>query len=275
MFNDISIIKVKEYWNNRPCNIRHSLKELGTTEYYEEVKNRKYFVESHIPKFAEFEKWKDKKVLEIGCGIGTDTLSFLQHGAYVTAVDVSEESIRIAEQRIKLFGFESTHARFFHGNAEELSKFVPIEKYDLIYSFGVIHHTPNPENVLNEIKKYMGPDSILKVMVYNKLSWKVFWIWATFGHFCSFRDLDGLIARYSEAQTGCPVTYSYTKKSVKELLKNFKIIDMRIDHIFPYDIKSYKNHQYKKVWYFRWMPDVLFRILERILGWHICITAIS
>lgn len=269
----ILIDRVKEYWNKRPCNVKHSSKELGTREYFEEVKNRKYFVEPHIPKFAEFERWHDKKVLEIGCGIGTDTVSFLQNGAYVTAVDLSEESIRIAEQRIKLFDFNSTHIKFFHGNAEELSKFVPLEKYDLIYSFGVIHHTPNPKNVLNEIKKYMGHGSILKIMVYNKLSWKVLWIWATFGRFCGWRSLDGLIAQYSEAQTGCPVTYSYTKKSIKSLLNNFKIIDMKIDHIFPYDIKSYKNYQYKKVWYFRWMPNILFRLLENIFGWHICITA--
>ena len=55
---------VKNYWNSRPCNIRHSKKEFGSKEYFNDVEHRKYFVEPHIPKFAEFEKWKGKKVLE-------------------------------------------------------------------------------------------------------------------------------------------------------------------------------------------------------------------
>ena len=71
-----AIDKVKDYWNERPCNIRHSHKEVGTRQYFDEVEARKYFVEPHIPRFAEFESWQGKKVLEIGCGIGTDTINF-------------------------------------------------------------------------------------------------------------------------------------------------------------------------------------------------------
>ncbi len=87
-FADIPIDAVRVYWNNRPCNIRHSTKPVGTREYFDEVEARKYFVEPHIPAFAEFSRWKDKRVLEIGCGLGTDTMSFLREGARVTAVDI-------------------------------------------------------------------------------------------------------------------------------------------------------------------------------------------
>jgi hypothetical protein len=67
--------KVKEFWDSRPCDIRRSPKPIGTKEYFDEVEARKYFVEPHIPRFAEFSTGKGK-VLEIGYGNGTDTINF-------------------------------------------------------------------------------------------------------------------------------------------------------------------------------------------------------
>src|SRR6476620_3443799 len=138
-FENTSIQKVSEYWDSRPCNIRHSPKPVGTKEYSDEVEARKYFVESHIPGFADFERWRGKKVLEIGCGIGTDTINFARAGAAVTAVDLSAESLKLANKRAEVFGL-GDRINFIEANAERLSEFVKPEAYDLIYSFGVIHH---------------------------------------------------------------------------------------------------------------------------------------
>lgn len=269
IFEQIDISNVHSYWNNRPCNIRHSTKEVGSKEYFAEVEQRKYMVEPHIPGFAEFEKWKGKKVLEIGCGIGTDTINFARAGAQVTAVDLSDKSLELAKQRAEVFGLD---VKFYNANSEELSKTVPVEKYDLIYSFGVLHHTPHPEKAFEELKKYMGPDSTIKIMVYYRLSWKVLWIILTYG-LGQFWKADELIAKYSEAQTGCPVTYSYTKKTVKKLLSGFTITDVSVDHIFPYVIKDYVKYRYRFVWYFRILPRPVFRWLEKHFGWHLCVTA--
>ena len=272
-FQDIPINKVSEYWNARPCNIRHSSKPVGTREYYDEVEARKYAVEYHIPDFAEFNRWQGKRVLEIGCGIGTDTMSFARAGAQVTAVDLTEKSLEVARQRAKVFGMED-RIRFIQANAEKLSDSVPVEPYDLVYSFGVIHHTPHPELVLEQIRKYVKPDSTVKIMVYNRWSWKVFWILFVYGK-GQFWKVNRLIAEYSEAQTGCPVTYSYSRTSGRKWLEDhgFQVTDVKVDHIFPYSIPEYVKYQYKKVWYFRWMPRFLFRALERAFGWHLCLTA--
>src|SRR5947207_14015432 len=103
-FQGVSIDAVREYWNGRPCNIRHSAAPIGSREYFDQVEARKYFVEPHIFAFAQFAKWTGKRVLEIGCGIGTDTMNFARAGAQVTAVDISARSLDLARQRARIFG---------------------------------------------------------------------------------------------------------------------------------------------------------------------------
>jgi len=268
-----TITQVHDYWNARPCNIRHSTRPVGTREYFDEVEARKYLVESHISGFADFQRWRGKKVLEIGCGLGTDTINFARNGAHVTAVDLTEKSLELARQRARVFGL-GDRIRFIQANAEELSSTVPVEPYDLVYSFGVIHHTPQPGRVLDEIRKYVTPRSTVKIMVYNRWSWKVLWILFVYGK-CQFWKLNGLIAGYSEAQTGCPVTYSYSRAGGRRWLAEhgFRTTDATVDHIFPYRIADYVQYRYKVVWYFRWMPKRMFRALERAFGWHLCLTA--
>src|SRR5262245_44367835 len=137
-FSETSIDAVREYWNRRPCNLRHSPSPVGTRQYFDEVEARKYFVEPHIPGFAQHGRWAGKRVLEIGCGLGTGTMNFARAGAQVTAVDLSSKSLELARQRADVFGL-SDRISFVEANAERLSEFVKPEHYDLVYSFGVIH----------------------------------------------------------------------------------------------------------------------------------------
>ena len=272
-FSRITIKEVQEYWDRRPCNVRHSPQPVGTKEYFDEVEARKYFVEPHIPGFAEFERWRGKSVLEIGCGIGTDTVSFARHGAVVTAVELSERSLEIARKRVEVYGLQD-RVRFFRGSAEKLSSLVPVEPYDLVYSFGVIHHTPHPERVVEQMRYYTRPGSTLKIMVYHRRSWKVFWIVLGYGQ-GRFWRLAEIVAEHSEAQSGCPVTYTYTRSEACALLERhgFRATQVRVDHIFAYRIADYVRYRYVRVWPFRWVPQPAFRWLERHFGWHLCVTA--
>jgi len=196
-FRQVPIEQVRDFWDRRPCNIRHSPKPVGTQEYFDEVEARKYFVEPHILRFAEFERWRGRKVLEIGCAIGTDTINFARHGAQVTAVELSEKSLEVARQRAEVYGLQN-RIRFYLGNAEELTTFVPVEPYDLIYSFGVIHHTPHPERIIEQMRNYVRPGSMVKIMVYHRYAWKVLWIVLTYGK-GQFWRLEELVAQHSEA----------------------------------------------------------------------------
>lgn len=247
---------VKQYWNARPCNIRHSQKEVGTREYFDEVEARKYFVEPHIPAFAEFEKWRGKKVLEIGCGIGTDAVNFARHGADYTAVELSIESLRVAQKRFDVFGLTG---RLLQGDAEALADQLKGEQFDLIYSFGVLHHTPHPERAFSAIRQLLAPTGQLRCMLYARNSWKASMIEA---------GLD-----QPEAQYGCPIANTYTKDAVVDLLNGFRVTSITQDHIFPYQVEAYKNYRYEKEAWFDAMPADVFRALETTLGWHLLIKA--
>ena len=197
----MSIEEVKQYWNQRPCNIRHSNKEIGSKEYFLEVSKRKYIVEPHILEFANFEQWRNKKVLEVGCGIGTAAHSFIENGAIYKGIDLSEQSIKIAKQRLNIFDLNGV---IEEGDIESYSS---KEKYDLVYSFGVLHHTPDTQKAIKNIYNLLKEGGTFKLMLYAKNSWKYFCI------------KDGL-ERY-EAQSGVPIADVYTHDEVYNLLKDF------------------------------------------------------
>ena len=87
--------KIKKYWNKKPCNIGFSKSKLFSKKYFDEVRKKKYFVENHIRKFADFKKWKNKRVLEIGFGIGTDACEFIKSGANYKGLELSNKSFDI------------------------------------------------------------------------------------------------------------------------------------------------------------------------------------
>ncbi len=272
-FTDKSIADVRRYWNSRPCNFRHSPKPVGSREYFDEVELRKYRVEPHIPAFAEFERWRRKRVLEVGCGLGTDSINFARAGAELTAVDLSSESLRLAEQRAEVMGV-ADRIRFVEANAEELATTFAGEQFDLVYSFGVIQHTPHPDRAIEQIRALVAPGGKLRLMVYHRRSWKVFWIVVAQSR-GRFWKTDELVARHSEAQTGCPVTYTYTRSEGRSLVERagFRVRKVSVDHVFPYRIRDYVEYRYVKEPYFRWLPASWFRAFERRLGWHLLIDA--
>ncbi len=158
------------YWDAQPCNVRHSDKPVGSVEYSIEVAQRKYRVEPHIPDFAEFYLAHGKCVLDVGCGIGTDTIEFAMRGARVVAVDTSEESLRIAKLRAAAIGLDVTFTDHIPGVYEA-------GFFDIIYCFGVLHHVQMPLLMLGKMRRLCHRNTTLKVMVYHRWSWKALRIW--------------------------------------------------------------------------------------------------
>lgn len=258
MFELATIETVAEYWNRRPCNIRHSKADVGTRAFFDDVEKRKYFVEPHIPEFADFARWRDKRVLEIGCGLGTDAANFARAGADYTGAELSKVSLDLARRRFDVFGLKGT---FVHCNAEELAEDVRESSFDLVYSFGVIHHTTNPDAVIRQARRVIRPNGEFRLMLYAKDSWKNTMIDAGFDQ--------------PEAQSGCPIAFTYTQADVRALLcaNGFAAASIAQDHIFPYVIEKYVRYEYELQPWFASMPLEMFRALEKRFGWHMLITA--
>jgi len=268
----MSIADVEKYWSAGPCNIRHSQVSIedDPLDYSRQVTGRKLYVEPHIRAHAGFRQWDNEKVLDLGCGIGTQAIEFMKYGADVTAVDISTESLEIARKRAVAEGLDPYI--FFKADIENLLN--PDTDYDLVYSFGVIHHTPHPEEAVKQAYKVLKEGGEFRLMVYNRYSWKALWIILTYGkgQFWRWKEL---IPQHSEAQTGCPITFTYTKKEIKELLESagFTVEQMWVDHIFPYKIAEYKEYSYVLEWHWRILPKRMFRWLEKHFGWHLMVIA--
>ena len=244
---------VRNYWDSRPCNIRHSTKPIGSREYFDEVEARKHLVEPHIPGFAQFERWAGKRVLEVGCGIGTAAVNFARAGADYTGVDLSQTSLDLAIKRFDVYGLKG---QFLPCNAEALSSHFDPESFDLVYSFGVIHHTPNQRRVVEEIRKVAKPNGEFRCMLYAKNSWKDAMIEA---------GLD-----QPEAQFGCPIATTYAFDDVRQLINGlFDLTSIEQAHIFPYVVAKYVKYEYEVQPWFRAMPEAMFKALERRFGWHL------
>jgi len=248
--------QIKNYWNRQPCNINHSNEPSLSKKYFTEVRKKKYFVEKHILKFADFKKYNKKKVLEIGCGIGTDAMEFIKNGAKYIGIDYSDESIKICRKRAEVLNILKKKPRFIIDNCEELKKIKKLKKkFDLIYSFGVLHHTPNMKKAFNRIYEIADKNTEIKIMLYAKNSYKNF--------------LLNLTNNRYEAQKGCPVVYTVSDDDVNNLVKNkFKIIKKYQDFIFHYKIKPYKNNKYIEVDHFKVMPKKIFNSLKKNIGEH-------
>ena len=157
--------RVHDFWQANPCGAKFAQSEIGSREFFAELEQHRYATEWHIPKVVDFERWRDRDVLEVGCGLGTDAVNFARHGARYTGVDLTEASIDLVRRR---FSLEGLTARLRTADAEQL----PFDdaSFDLVYSHGVLHHTPDTQRAIDEVHRVLKPGGTAMVMLYHKNS---------------------------------------------------------------------------------------------------------
>jgi len=158
--------RVRAFWQANPCGVKFADAAPGTRRFYELVEAHRYTKEWHIPIAAGFEKARSQKVLEIGCGLGTDGAQFAEAGADYTGVDLTDAAVELARRRFELFGLSG---KFQTADAENLD--FADESFDLVYSHGVLHHTPDTAKAVKEVHRVLRPGGRAMVMLYHRGSY--------------------------------------------------------------------------------------------------------
>ena len=138
--------EVQEFWDAEPCGSRY----LGTREDFEAHARARHELEPFIREFAGFESAAGKRVLEIGVGMGPDYLEWLKAGARATGIDLSRASLERARRRCEMAGYSPD---LQEADAEHLP--FPENTFDIVYSYGVMHHSPDTAQCIREARRVL------------------------------------------------------------------------------------------------------------------------
>jgi ubiquinone/menaquinone biosynthesis C-methylase UbiE len=246
--------QVRAYWEAEPCGSAHWITgdtEPLSREWFDRIEDYRYQVEPFIHSVAQFTRYHGKSVLEIGVGAGTDHLQWARAFARCHGVDLTDAAIEVTRARLAMYGFESDLRR---ADAESLP--YPDGHFDVVYSWGVIHHTENPDRVIAEIYRVLRPGGCFIGMMYGRRSAVVFVLWLRHGllkgrPWRSFRD----VVWHHMESIG---TKAYTSKELGGLFQRFSSFRAR-PIITPYD-------------HWKW-PKSVSQFFPNSWGWFIAIQA--
>src|ERR671917_1548674 len=195
--------RVREFWQAHPCGTKFTEAEVGTRGFFEAVEEHRYRVEWHIPEAAGFERARGLRVLEIGCGLGTDGARFARAGAVYTGVDLTEAAVSLARKRFELEGLPG---EFRVADAEALE--FGDESFDLVYSHGVLHHTPDAARAVREVHRVLRPGGRAVVMLYHRNS---------YNYRVNIRVLRRMGAHLLKRERGLKIVHRLTGEPVESL----------------------------------------------------------
>ncbi len=217
MNNETLKQQVKAFWNQASCGTNMTQQQKFTTSYFEEIEEARYRTEPEIFSFAQFTRFNGKKVLEVGVGAGTDFMQWVRAGTQAHGVDLTQEAIDNVSHRLEIYGLQVADVRV--ADAENLP--YPDNQFDLVYSWGVIHHSPNTIKCLEEIIRVAKPGGTIKIMIYNRHSLYALyrWIFAGLLKGRPFQSLSKVLF-YHQESIG---TKAYTLKEMKNILARYPV----------------------------------------------------
>lgn len=231
--------KVAEFWNLQPCGTRYLDKPGGLSSHAE----TRYRLEPHIQTFANFASARGLRVLEIGVGIGADYEEWLRAGANATGIDLSNASLELARRRCELAGLQPDLLR---ADGENLP--FPSNVFDVVYSYGVMHHSPDPAKCMQEAWRVLKPGGEARIMLYHHPSITGLMLWFRYGIW-NGRSIRQSVLDYLES----PGTKSFTKAEALGLMQNFANIRMNQVHS-PGDLllhepsPRFRSRSYRLLW---------------------------
>lgn len=250
-------LEIQKQWDNSPCGAETVRdKEPETLEFFRAIRKHRY--EEYAPWFDEvmrFDEWHDKEILEVGVGLGSDHYRFAVNGNRMTALDLSREHLRHTVKHLRLEGLETSPN---YGDAEAM----PFEdnRFDVVYSFGVLHHTPNTEKSIAEVRRVLKSGGTAIIGLYHRDSYFYWLFWLLIrgvlkgGLFRKgYRKLMSEIEYRAESDSAMPIVKVYSRTQARQLFADFSNVHLKVCHVHP------GVFQKGAPW--------LRRMLEKYLGW--------
>lgn len=260
-------VLAREQWSADPCGAAYGRdQEFGTREFFDEVERHRYHEYAPwMPEVMGFDRYAGSSLVEVGCGMGTDLLQFARGGALCTGVDLTPRSVETSKHHFEIYGLR---ADFLLADAERLP--FADNSYDVYYSNGVLHHTPDTSSAVREAHRVLKPGGTAKVMLYHRSSWG-YWVELMFRqgvvHGELFRGLTpgDIMSKYVEFNEGGgrPLVKAYTRREARKLFSMFSDVRVEVDQLTRPEIYLIGGI----------LPESIFHAMRRSIGWNVIITA--
>ena len=260
-------LRAREQWSQDPCGAEYDREHpLGTREFFEKIERHRYSEYAPwMPTVMGFDRFAGAHLLEIGCGMGSDLLQFARGGAICTGIDITPRSIEITRHRFALYGLNGT---FLLSDGERLP--FPSETFDVVYSNGVLHHTPDTAGAISEIHRVLRPGGTAKVMLYHRNSLN-YWVEIVLrrgllrAEFLRGRSAEEIMSRVIEhsEHKATPLVKVYSRKEARSLFAMFKEVDIEVEQLLREELRFMSPL----------ISENLFRRLQNRIGWNVIITA--
>lgn len=244
-----TIDEVRAYWNRQVHDLKITQHPVGTRRFFDDLDQYHFEKLHYLLRLVDFDGYRGRTVLDIGCGAGVDLARFAKGGADVTGVDLAASAIDLAQTN---FAQQGLHGRFDVADAEHLP--FPDNTFDLVYGHGVVQYTPAPQRVLEECRRVLKPGGEAIFQVYNRWSW-----------------LNALskVMKVSLEHEDAPVLATFTIGEFRRLLSGFREVRITPER-FP--VKSRLHGRWKGAIYnglFVGTFNAVPRSLVRRFGWHL------
>lgn len=259
--------RAREQWSKDPAGaVYGGQHEVGTREFFEEVERHRYREYAPwMPGVMGFDECAGTRLLEVGCGMGTDLLQFARGGAKVTGVDLTPRSIEISRQHLSVYGEVGD---FANADCERLP--FADASFDVVYSNGVLHHTPDTATAVREIHRVLRHGGRARVMLYHRHSF-AYWVQVILlhgilrGDFLRGSSSADIMSKHVEVNEGGgrPLVKVYSRREARKLFSMFREVNVQVEQLTRPELFLFG----------RIIPESLFSRLRKTVGWNVIISA--
>ena len=244
-----TVADVRTYWNRHIHDLEITSHPVGTPGFFSDLDQYHFEKLHHLLRLVDFNAWRGKRVLEVGCGAGTDLARFAKGGAIVTGVDLAASAIELARTN---FAQQGLQGEFREADGEQLP--FPDNSFDLVYAHGVVQYTPDGRRLVEECRRVLKPGGEAVFQVYNRVSW--------------LNALSKLMKVPLEHEDA-PVLRKYSIGEFRSLVSGFSQVRI-VEERFP--VKSRLHKGWKGLvfnTFFVGTFNALPRPLVKRFGWHL------